>query len=92
MAKILDGVVSRPNKPIRTTSDRIDAILTHRIGGGLALFAVLFVLFQGIFSFATYPMDWIDAAFGTLGSLIGGRTSTSSLTSRRRSRSSAATA
>ena len=72
VAKILDGVISRPDKPIRTASDRLDAVLTHRFGGALALFAVLFVLFQGIFSFATYPMDWIDAAFGSLGGLVGG--------------------
>ena len=41
-------------------SNKIDKILTHKIGGYLIFFIILFALFQSIFSLASYPMDWID--------------------------------
>ncbi len=47
----------------KTTNEftsKLDQILTHKIWGLPIFFAILFVIFQGIFSWATYPMDWID--------------------------------
>lgn len=47
-------------------TDRIDRVLTHRVGG-LAFFAALmFAMFVSIFSFADIPMSWIDARIGDL--------------------------
>jgi len=69
---ILDGVVQRPEHTPVTISDRIDRILIHRFWG-LACFAVLMiVVFQSVFAWATYPMDWIDTATELLGSGIAG--------------------
>jgi ferrous iron transport protein B len=48
-------------------TDRIDAILTHRFFGPVALLLVMLVVFQTIFSWASLPMDLIDRGFGTLG-------------------------
>jgi len=45
-------------------SDRLDKVLLHPVFGTIIFLAVLFVIFQSIFSFATYPMDLIDGAFG----------------------------
>lgn len=43
-----------------------DTILTHPIFGYGIFAAILLVIFQFIFAFASYPMDWIDGAFSSL--------------------------
>src|SRR5205085_1999116 len=55
-----------------TITDRIDALVTHRFFGPLILVAVMFIVFQTIFSWAQLPMDLIDKAFGTLGDVVRG--------------------
>lgn len=47
-------------------TERIDNLLLHRFWGYLILLVVLFLLFQSIFWIASYPMDLIDAGFGSL--------------------------
>lgn len=47
-------------------TERIDNVLLHRFWGYLILLVVLFLLFQSIFWIASYPMDLIDAGFGSL--------------------------
>jgi ferrous iron transport protein B len=47
--------------------ERIDAILLHPVWGLVVLAAVLFVMFQAVFSWAEAPMDWIDGSLGKLG-------------------------
>ena len=53
----------------RTWSDRIDAVLTHRIFGLPIFLAVLAVVFQAVFFWAIPAMDLIEAAVAGLGSL-----------------------
>jgi len=43
-----------------------DRILTHPIFGYIIFAAILLVIFQFIFAFASYPMDLIDGAFSSL--------------------------
>jgi len=47
-------------------SERWDRILLHPLYGNVILLVVLFILFQSIFSFSTYPMDWVEASFSWL--------------------------
>src|SRR5690606_17663995 len=47
-------------------SDKLDAILVHPIFGYAIFASILLLIFQLIFAFASYPMDWIDATFGNL--------------------------
>jgi ferrous iron transport protein B len=49
---------------------RIDALLLHPFGGLLVLAAVLFVMFQAVFSWAEAPMDWIDGSMAALGEWV----------------------
>jgi ferrous iron transport protein B len=49
-----------------TTSTKWDKILTHPVYGYLIFAAILLTIFQFIFSFASIPMDFIDAQFGNL--------------------------
>ena len=55
-------VQNAPTTPVNF-STRLDRILTHRIYGYLIFTAVLLVIFQFIFSFASIPMDFIDGQF-----------------------------
>lgn len=52
-----------------TISNRIDAILTHKVFGFVIFFAVLFLVFQSIFSWSAYPMDLIKELFIWLGNV-----------------------
>ena len=65
----LSGVVTRPAERPVTVSDKIDRILTHRIGG-LAIFSLLmFVVFLSIFTWAEPFMGAIEEAQRWIGSL-----------------------
>lgn len=49
---------------------KIDKVLTHPIWGfGVFLF-ILFLVFQAIFSWSSYPMGWIEYGFMELGSFL----------------------
>lgn len=47
----------------RTLTDKIDAVVTHKVAGPLIFVFVLLVMFQAIFSWATPFMDLIDLLF-----------------------------
>ena len=49
---------------------RIDAVVMHPVWGLMLLAAVLFLMFQAVFSWASIPMDAIEAVMGGLGEWI----------------------
>ncbi|MBT1698583.1 ferrous iron transport protein B [Fulvivirgaceae bacterium PWU4] len=51
-------------------SGKLDRIMTHKVWGYLIFFAILFLIFQAIFAWATVPMDFIDAQFANLSSYL----------------------
>ncbi len=53
-----------------SVSDRIDAVLTHRIWGVLIFLGLMAFLFQAMFSWAAAPMAWIGAGFDWLGAEV----------------------
>ncbi|MCO4293152.1 ferrous iron transport protein B [Solitalea sp. MAHUQ-68] len=46
-----------------TFSNRIDKVLTHRFFGLIIFVLILFLVFQSIFTFAEYPMSFIETLF-----------------------------
>ena len=48
---------------------QLDRILTHKVWGYAIFFAILFVIFQSIFSWSAVPMDFIDSTFASLSTL-----------------------
>jgi ferrous iron transport protein B len=50
-------------------TSKIDSIITHKIFGPIIFFAILLLVFQALFSWASIPMDYIDSAFSWLGNL-----------------------
>lgn len=51
----------------REFSEKLDKIATHPVLGMFTFLSIFFVLFQVIFTFAAYPMDWIDAGVSWFG-------------------------
>ena len=51
-------------------SDKIDKVLTHKFFGLVILVAILLVVFQTIFSWASLPMDLLEQSFGGLQDLV----------------------
>lgn len=61
IAEIYRAVTTITAAPGETLTDRLDRVLTHR-WWGLVIFGVLMALmFQGIFTLARYPMEWLQA-------------------------------
>lgn len=51
-------------------SDKIDRVLTHKFFGLLILVAILLLVFQTIFSWASLPMDLLEKGFGAFGDFV----------------------
>jgi len=67
--RIISETVTFPAQPDNITS-RIDAVLLHPVLGLVILLAVLFLMFQAVFTWAQWPMDAIKSGFEALGGLV----------------------
>jgi ferrous iron transport protein B len=59
--KAVSAAVRKPAVRAVTWTDRLDRVLTHRVWGTLAFLAVMFLVFQTLFTFAKPVMETIDA-------------------------------
>lgn len=50
---------------------RADRLVMHPILGMIFLAALLFLVFQAVFSWAAVPMEWIDSGVAALGEAVG---------------------
>jgi ferrous iron transport protein B len=71
--QVTPSCVTRPAVRIVTWTDRLDRILTHRLWGTLLFLALMFVMFQSIFTWAKPAMkliglgkDWVSDALTEL--------------------------
>ncbi|HNG88669.1 MAG TPA: ferrous iron transport protein B [Saprospiraceae bacterium] len=69
---VQDAVQQPPSHP-DTPTDRIDAVLTHRVAGPLIFVGVMLLVFQAIFDWSDYPMTMIEDGFGALNEWIKAR-------------------
>lgn len=67
---IVQQYITRSSAGSSSFSEKLDRILTHRIIGPIIFFLLMLMVFQAIFSLATYPMDLIDFFFGSLIELV----------------------
>ncbi len=72
ISAIQQAVTTETAMPGETFSDRLDRVLTHRIWGSVVFVAVMAIMFQSIFTFASLPMDLMQGAVDTLGRWVGG--------------------
>lgn len=85
ITEVVDRCVINLNRqwdaaPVRTWTDRLDKFFLHPVGGYVIFLAILFVMFQAIFTWATYPMDAIDGGVAMLNDWLKGVLPNSALT------------
>ena len=62
--------VKHNDRDAHRVSDKIDRVLTHKFFGLVILVAVLLLIFQTIFTWATVPMDLLESGFGAIGNAV----------------------
>lgn len=62
ISEICAAAARMPGEASASVSDKLDAVLTHRIWGWLSFLAAMAFIFFCIFAVAAYPMEWIDSA------------------------------
>ncbi len=67
---VLAKHVSKTGKGIIGNTDKLDKIFTHKIWGFLFFFGILTVIFQAVFSWASWPMEIIETFFSDISRLI----------------------
>jgi ferrous iron transport protein B len=69
---IAEAVKAKPKiAQIKTTTEKIDAVLIHPVFGIPIFLFFMWGLFQLTFELGSIPMDWIDGFFGWLGQTVG---------------------
>nr|WP_167356549.1 ferrous iron transport protein B [Pedobacter soli] len=61
---LADVVVDKGTEKKFSFSDKLDTVLTHKVWGFAIFLFILFVIFNAIFAWSSYPMDWIESGFG----------------------------
>ena len=69
--ELIEQIEVEKNQKKESQSNRLDRILVHPIFGYLIFTGILLLIFQFIFAFATYPMDFIDSVFANFSSWLG---------------------
>ncbi len=67
--RIIAIAVRKPAAP-DTLTTRLDKIFLHPAGGLIILLAILFVMFQAVFTWAQPLMEFISSGFDSLGGLV----------------------
>ena len=70
VAEIQQAVTTELAPPGETFSDRADRIVTHKVWGTLIFVAIMALMFQSIFTFAEYPMTWLETGVAWAGEKI----------------------
>ncbi len=68
--EMLEGVVEYPDQDWTTATDLIDRVVTHRIGGVVVFVALMVLVFQAIFSWATPLQDAIASWVAAVGNWV----------------------
>ncbi|NNE33937.1 MAG: ferrous iron transport protein B, partial [Rhodothermales bacterium] len=68
---LLSGIHNTPDVPRRSFGESVDDLLTHRVFGLLIFAAIMYVVFQSIYTFATPFMDLIESVFSGIGGAVG---------------------
>lgn len=69
---IVKSTILATKNESKTVTDKIDDVITHRVWGPIIFFFIMFLVFQSIYSWATFPMDMIERGFAEVGSYLSG--------------------
>ena len=67
--RILEAAIANPGRE-NVPGERIDAVVLHPVAGYVILAAVLFLIFQAVFSWSQWPMELIKDGVDGLGALL----------------------
>ncbi|AFL80771.1 ferrous iron transporter FeoB [Aequorivita sublithincola DSM 14238] len=62
----LKGTLEIDTANAKDLRSRLDRVLTHKVWGYVIFFGILLLIFQAIFDWSAYPMDFIDSSFASL--------------------------
>ncbi|WP_235934820.1 ferrous iron transport protein B [Candidatus Laterigemmans baculatus] len=68
----LQGIISQSSTTGTSWTDRLDALLTHRVFGLVIFFALMFTVFQAIYTFAQWPMEIFETTQGWVADAVTG--------------------
>ena len=68
---LLHGAIIRSKSEEVTWTEKIDNIVTNKIFGPIIFFVIMLFVFQSIFTWAEYPMEWIEKGFAISGVWVG---------------------
>ncbi len=71
IAQVVERTVTQARAVTGNVSDRIDRFALHRVWGPVIFLALMLLVFQAVFSWATPLMDGIEAVIAAVGGLIG---------------------
>ena len=71
IAGVIDATVTRARAATANVSDRIDRFALHRFWGPVIFVALMLIVFQAVFSWATPLMDGIEAIIAAAGGVVG---------------------
>ena len=60
---IIRKSLHQPQDSKNNLTDKIDDIVTHKVLGPIIFFLLMLLVFQAIYSWSSYPMDWIEGLF-----------------------------
>ena len=69
--EVYHACLKQDRKETRTLSDRIDSIVTHRVLGLPIFFALMWLLFNLVFTLGAVPKDMLDAGVKVLSETVG---------------------
>jgi ferrous iron transport protein B len=70
IADVVERTVHRAGTGAKTMTDRVDAVVLHRVGGPLIFVALMAVVFQSIFTWAEPLIGFVEGIFGALGGAV----------------------
>lgn len=70
VAEIQQATTTELAPPGETFSDKADRIVTHKVWGTVIFVAVMALMFQSIFTFAGYPMSWLEKGVEWAGNYV----------------------
>jgi ferrous iron transport protein B len=68
---VVQRTVAHTTPRTRSVTDRVDAVLLHRVWGPLIFIAIMALMFQAIFSWAQPLMDAVEVVLGDVASAVG---------------------
>jgi len=70
IAGVVDRTIKRVGGGGKTITDRVDAVVLHRVAGPLIFVGLMALVFQSIFTWAEPLIGWVESLFGALGGAV----------------------